>query len=146
MVRIDQGDLAVGRGLHLRLHHLQRLHLRLQHRHLVPQPLGSCSRSRGLLAICSVQVHKVVSDVAFDVPDPPFQLHRREVLVARVDRLELAAVDRGDAMVQEPEIAAQHDGSGARGGDRRTTVPPEVGDRLEVRRKPLRGKRCSQAT
>src|SRR5580692_4912138 len=56
-----------------------------------------------------------------------------EVLVAIVDRLELAPVDRNDSPREKVELTAQHDELRARRADRRPAVAAEVGDRLEVR-------------
>ena len=56
-----------------------------------------------------------------------------EVLVAIVDRLELAPVDCNDSPREKVELTAQHDELRARRADRRPAVAAEVGDRLEVR-------------
>ena len=49
-----------------------------------------------------------------------------EVLVAIVDRLELAPVDRNDSPREKVELTAQHDDLRARRADRRPAVAAEV--------------------
>jgi hypothetical protein len=63
-----------------------------------------------------------------------FELVRREVLVAIVHCLELAAVDRHQRLLEQAELAAQQHELPARVADRHPVVAAEVGDRLEVRR------------
>ena len=63
-------------------------------------------------------------------------LGHREVLVAVVDSLEPAPVERRDSSREQVEIAAQDDELGTGSADRRSVVATKVGDRLEIRRQP----------
>ncbi len=66
------------------------------------------------------------------------ELVGREVLVAGVDRLELAAVDGDQGRTEQADLPAQHHELSAGRLDRRAVVLPEVGDRLVVGRQPAR--------
>ncbi len=100
----------------------------------------SCSRSDlgrggpGLLPVSRFERGHVAGDALFDLLDPKPQLGWREALVARVHRLELAAVDRDQAVGEQVQLAAQQDELAAGGLDGGTVVAAEVGDGLEVRR------------
>lgn len=57
-----------------------------------------------------------------------------EVLVAGVDGLELAAVDRDEGLAKQLQVSTQGDEPSARIPGAGAVVSPEVCDRLEVRR------------
>ena len=67
---------------------------------------------------------------------PLADLGHREVLVAIVHRLELAAVDGNNGAGEQAQLAAQHHELATHRPDRRAIVPAEVGDRLEVGHQP----------
>ena len=58
----------------------------------------------------------------------------REVLLAIVHSLELAAVDRDAGFVEQVQIAAERDEPAANAPDRRAIVAAEIGNGFEVRR------------
>jgi len=62
----------------------------------------------------------------------------REVPIAAVDCLELAAVDRHNCVREQVQLLAQHDKLPAHIADRFAIIFTEVRDRLEVRRQALR--------
>src|SRR6476469_63401 len=65
-------------------------------------------------------------------------LPAREVLVAGIDGLELAAIDRNARLRQQTHQAAQLNKLHANLLDRRSAVLAEVGNRLVVRNEPAR--------
>lgn len=68
---------------------------------------------------------------------PSLHLALGEVLVARVDRLELRAINRHARLRQQAHLAAQLDEARADSSDRRAVVLAEIGDRLVVGCEPL---------
>src|SRR5262249_51182601 len=76
---------------------------------------------------------QVSGDALFHLLHARLHLALGEVLVAVVDRLELAAVDRDDRLREQIESAADLDELAAHPPDARAVVLAEVGDRLEVR-------------
>lgn len=56
-----------------------------------------------------------------------------KVLIAVVDRLELAPIDGDDGLGEQLELPAQDDELPADVADRRAVVLAEVGDRFEIR-------------
>jgi hypothetical protein len=75
-------------------------------------------------------------DAPKDLVHPLLQLGLGEVLVPRVHRLELAAIDRRHGVSEQVQSPAQLDKPVAGGTGRRTVVLPEVGDGLEVGSQP----------
>src|SRR5258706_2446728 len=61
------------------------------------------------LAIGGVELAQIARNALLDLRQAPFHLSLREVVVARVHRLELAAVDRDARFRQQPHLAAQGD-------------------------------------
>src|SRR5215469_9126531 len=88
----------------------------------------------GAQPVHAIEFGKITCDALLQLLLSGFELMRREVLVPVVHRLELAAIDHYERLAEEPDAAAQLDELGAYLADRRTVVPAEVGDRLEVRR------------
>ncbi|OAP50123.1 hypothetical protein ATC00_09105, partial [Sinorhizobium americanum] len=86
-----------------------------------------------VLPVSSVQVRQIARDAGLHLLDALGDLGHSEVLVAVVDRLELAAVDGDDGSGEQVELAAQHHEPRAGGADRCPVVASEVGNRLEVR-------------
>ena len=88
--------MPVGRVLHRLLHRLQRLHLPAQTGDFILDAGGLGLGEVALVAVGPVQGRQVARDAGVDLLDPLGDLGHREVLVAVVHRLELAAVDRDD--------------------------------------------------
>lgn len=61
-------------------------------------------------------------------------MRRRVVLVTRVHRLEAAAIDRHHAARQQANLPADRNERRVARSQRLSVIPPEVSDRLEVRR------------
>ena len=74
---------------------------------LLPQTLGLGLHLRRLRAVGRLQRVQVALDALLDLLLTPLDLVRREVAVAAVDRLELAAVDRDDRLREQLQLAAQ---------------------------------------
>ena len=132
-IRIGQGDLLVGCGLDLPSHLFERLHLPAQALDLLLEPDCPGLGHIAVLPVGAIQRRQVARDAGLDLLDALGDLGDREVLVAVVDGLELAAVDGDDRPGEQVELAAQHDELRAGRADRRSIVAAEVGDGLEVR-------------
>src|SRR5664279_1275810 len=93
--------------------------------------LEVCGR---LGAIGCIERVEVALDALFDLLLALLHFAWREVAIAGVDRLELAAVDGDYGLREQLELAAQLDEAAAHVADADPVVVPEVGDGLEVRR------------
>ena len=115
---------------------LQTLHLRFDGGDLLFEPgdLPLCDCDR--LPVRAVQLSQVASNTLLQLRHALLELGVGEVLVAVVDRLELAAIDRNDRLGEQIELAAQHDEFATDVADRFAIVLAEVGNRLEVRHQP----------
>jgi hypothetical protein len=89
------------------------------------------SRLRPIGGIEGIQI---ALDAFVNLLHPLFELVRREVLIAVVDRLELAAIDRHDGLAEQVELAAQGHKPPAHIADAFAVIVAEIGDSLEVRR------------
>jgi hypothetical protein len=89
-------------------------------------------RLRRLLPVDRVELGKVAGNALFQLRAPPLHLALGEVLVAVVDRLELAAVDGHARRSEQAHLAAQLDEASAHLAKRKTVVLAEVGDRLVI--------------
>src|SRR5262245_25581059 len=87
------------------------------------------------LANQCVELAQITSHALLKLSSASLHLRSREVLVAAVNRLELAAVDGHAGFRQQPHLSAQLDEAGADLADRRTIVLAEVGNRLVIRNK-----------
>ena len=87
-----------------------------------------------MLSVRTIELGEIAVDGALDGCHPPRETVLREVLLAVVHRLELAAVDGDGGGIEKMQIAAQRNELRADLADGRTVVAAEVGDRLEVRR------------
>ena len=93
-------------------------------------------RLRRLLPIGRVELAQIARDALLELRPAPLHLGLREVPVAIVDRLELAAVDRDARRREQTHLAAQLDEPRAHLADRSAIVLAEIGDRLVVGREP----------
>ncbi len=75
---------------------------------------------------------KVTLDARFYLLHTPLELALREVPIARVDALELAAVDGGNRMGEEAELATDHDEARADSAECSAVRFLKIGDGLEV--------------
>ncbi len=133
-IRIGQRDLPVGGCLQLLSNLLQVLHVRLDRGDLLLEPRNSAFRDQGRLPIRTVELGQIPADAFLQLRHALLELVVGEVLVAVVDRLELAAVDRHDRFGEQIEPTAQHDEFATDVTDRLAVVPAKVSDGLEVRR------------
>ena len=101
---------------------------------LEPHPLQR-DRFGRLLQIGRVELREITRNALLQLLAPALHFRLREVLVAVVDRLELAAVDRDAGRREQSDLAADLDEARAH-FDGRPVVLPEIGDGLEVWRKP----------
>jgi len=128
-IRIGQRDLFLTRGLKLRLECRQAVHLGLERLDASAQrrDLGGSNPYAGhlRLAIRTIKLGEIASDALVDRSDPPLQAVVREVLLAVVHGLELAAVDRDARLVEKVEVAAERDEPATYLADRRTVVLTE---------------------
>ena len=112
-------------------------------RHLLFQPLDLLleprrlvqDRIRRLLPVGAVELAQIAIHALLDLRHPPRHLGMREVPVAVVHRLELAAIHRDARALQETHRPAQPHKPRADLADRGAAILPEVSDRLVVRRK-----------
>src|SRR3954465_4544005 len=122
----------------LGLHHqsvqtVQALNLLTQRRNLLVEPGDLGLRYRFPLTISAVELREIPGDALVNLRQPPLHLRLSEVPVSRVDRLELAAVDRNARFAEQFKTAAQHYELAANPADRLAVVLAEVGYGLEVR-------------
>ena len=138
-IGIGQRDLLVRRGEHLHLEILKTPHLLLQLLDLIFEAarLGF-ERLGRLLPVGAVELLQIPRDTLLDLRHAPLHLGAREVLVAVVHRLELAAVNRDAGLREQTHRAAQRDEARAHFADRRAIVLAEVGNRLVIGSKSTR--------
>ena len=86
----------IGRGAHGDGDLFELLQLLLQRRDLVFEPDGFGLRNFALLPVGGLKGRQIAIDAGFDLRHPPLDLIGGEVLVAVVNRLELAAVNRDE--------------------------------------------------
>src|SRR5580658_6555191 len=91
---------------------------------------------RWLLQVGRVELRKIARYALLQLGTAPLHLSAREVLVAGIDRFELAAIDRNARLRQQTHQAAQFNKLHADLLDRSPTVLAEVGNRLVVRGEP----------
>src|SRR3977135_539823 len=92
--------------------------------------------SCGSLAVGGVELAHVARHALFDLLLAALDLALREVVVATVHGLELAAVDGNAGLPQQPHLAATPDELRANLLDRGTIVLAEVGDGFVIRNEP----------
>ena len=88
------------------------------------------------VTVGTVEFGEVALHALIELLHPRLQLALGEVLVAVVDRLELAAVDGDRGLFEQAQFPAQQDELAAGGADCLTVVLAEVGDGLEVGHQP----------
>ena len=122
----------------LDLHGLETTHLLSQGAQPLPDPGPAQLRRLALLTVGGVQRPQVALDAGLRLLDAPAHRGGGEVLVARVHRLEAAAVHRHDPAREQAHAPADRDKGGASPLQRLAVVAAEVGDGLEVRDEPAR--------
>ena len=132
-VGIGQENLLVGRSFHLPFHLLERLHLPPQTCDLLLEAHRLGLGDIIVLPIRTVESRKVARDARLHLLDALGDLGHCEVLVAVIDGLELAPVDRHDSAGEQVKLAIQHHELRAGGADRWPIVAAKIGDGLEVR-------------
>src|SRR6266480_1635842 len=136
-IRVGQGNLLIGRGQHLLVDRFQTLHLGRQLGKLLLEVRRLRSEGfRWVLQVGGVELAQIPRHALLDLSKPALHLRAREVLVAVVDRLELAAID-GDARCrQKAYLSANGDELRAHLADRRPVILAEIGDRLVIGNQP----------
>jgi hypothetical protein len=105
--RLGTPDPADGRRQHQSLHRRQSLHLAFQLDQLLLQM--RCLRRqlfRWLLPVGGVKLRKIARHALLQLGAAPLYLPAREVLVAGIDRFELAAIDRNTRLCEQTHHAA----------------------------------------
>src|SRR6202040_2294046 len=93
-IRVGQRNLLIGRGQHLLLDRFQALHLGRQLGKLLLEVRRLRSEGfRWFLQVGGVELAQIPRHALLDLSKPALHLRAREILVAIVDRFELAAVD-----------------------------------------------------
>src|ERR1700745_4524647 len=95
-----------------------------------------CQLFRWFVQLGRVKLRKVARYAVLQLGAAPFHLPACEVLVAGIDRLELAAVDRNTRRRQQTYQATQFNKLDADLLDRWPAVLAEIGNRLVVRTGP----------
>src|SRR6516162_11694655 len=95
-----------------------------------------CQLFRRLLQVSGIELRKVARYALLQLGAAPLHLAAREVLVAGVDRLELAAINRNARLRQQTHQVAQFNKLHANLLDRRSVIFAEVSNRLVVRSEP----------
>src|SRR5262249_16300332 len=85
-----------------------------------------------LLPVGGVELAQIPRYALLDLLQPALHLRTREILVARVHRLELAAVDRHARARQQTKLSAKRNESRTYLADRRAVILAEVGNRLVI--------------
>ena len=96
-----------------------------------------CERFRWVLQIGRIELREIARDALLQLRPPPLDFALREVLVTRVDRLELRSVDGDARFRQQSHPPAKLNELRAHLLDAEAVVATKVGDRLIVGRKPL---------
>src|SRR5215831_18724181 len=91
---------------------------------------------RWLLPISRIELRKIPRHALLQLGAASLHLPAREVLVAGIDGLKLAAVDRNTRIREQTHRAAQFYKLHADPIDRWSTVLAEVGNRLVIRNEP----------
>ena len=121
-----------GRGLNLLANLPEGLHLPPQALDLLLKADCLCLGHIAALPVGAIQSRQVARDAGLHLLNALGDLCHCEVLVAIVDCLELAPVERNDRPREKVELTAQHDELRTGRADHRPAVAAEVGDRLEV--------------
>src|SRR5215471_12186839 len=89
-------------------------------------------RFRWLLPIGGVELAQIARHALLDLLQPALHLRTREILVARVHRLELAAVNRHARARQQTKLSAKRNEPRTYLADRRAVILAEVSNRLVI--------------
>src|SRR5215208_5128715 len=91
---------------------------------------------RWLLQVGRVELAKIARHALLDLRQAALHLRAREVLVAVVDRLELAAVNRHARLRQQADLSAERHKLRTHLADRRSVILAEIGNRLVIGNQP----------
>src|SRR3974390_3116731 len=97
-----------------------------------------CQLVGRLLEVSRVKLRKIPPPAPLQLGAPPLHFPTREVLVSRVDRLELAAINRNTRCRQQTHLAAQFNKLHADLLDRSPIILAEIGNRLVIGNQPAR--------
>src|SRR5262245_63334960 len=95
-------------------------------------------RFRWLLPVGSVELAQIPRHALFDLSEAAIHLRAREVLVAVVDRLELAAIDGDARRRQQADLSAKRDKLRTHLAARRPVILAAIGNRLATGTQPNR--------
>src|SRR5262249_20290612 len=89
-------------------------------------------RLRWLLQVGSVELAQIPTHALLYLCEPPLHLRPREVLVAIVDRFELAAVNGHARRRQQAKLPAKRDKPRTHLADRRPVILAEISNRFVI--------------
>src|SRR5262249_49648010 len=133
-VRIGERYLPVLALHHLRIDRVEADDLFLELLDLVLQPHNFRLRHRIAVPVGSLELREIASDALVDPLQAPLHLGLGEVLVPRIDRLELRSVDGDARCTEQIKLAAQPNELAANLTNGLAIVLAEIRDGLEVRR------------
>jgi hypothetical protein len=84
------------------------------------------------MAVGSIELAQIARDALLELRPAPLHLRAREVLIAVVHRLELAAIDGNAPIRKQTHLAAELDEARAHLADGTAIVLPKIGDRLVI--------------
>src|SRR5258708_30827729 len=132
-IGIGERYLLIGRGPHPRLKHLEALHLFPELGELLLEPRGlRGERLRWRLPVGGVELAQIARDALLKLCPAPLHLRAREVPVAVVHRLKLAAIEGNARIRKQTHLPAELDEARAHLADAMAIVLPEIGDRLVI--------------
>src|ERR1700686_904778 len=137
-IGVRQRNLLVLRLQHLRVQRVQTPDLLTQGRDLLVEPRDLGLWHSGSLTIRGIKLREIALDAFVDLLQAPLHLGLSEVPIPRVDRLELAAIDRNARVTQQIDAVAKRHKLAADFADRLAIVLAKIGDRLEIRRQAAR--------
>ena len=90
------------------------------------------------MAVGRVELAQIACHALFELRPPPLHFRPRQVPIAIVHRLELAAVDRNTRIRKQAHLPAEFDKAHTHFADGTAVVLPEIGDRLVVGDEPAK--------
>src|SRR5215467_8000192 len=93
-------------------------------------------RFRWFLQIGGVELAQISRHALIDLRKSPLHLRAGEILIAIIDRLELAAVDRNARLREQAQLSTKRDELCANLADRSSVILAEIRNRLVVGNEP----------
>ena len=123
----------------MRLDQVETPHLLCELGELLFEPRGlRDKRLRRLLPVGNIQLAQITRDALLKLRSAAFHLGPREVPIAIIHRLELAAVDRNARIHKQAHLPAEFDKARAHLANRTAVILPEIGNGFVVGDKPTK--------